>query len=152
MGRPPRRPTVEAPKYGSERTVYVPAELTGLLAAHVAAAEVNRADESLFRRPAGELNNRGSAGDQWRMIRRDAGLPAESILHALRHTHAPNLIAEGCDVVNVQRALGHSRPSITLNVYSHLWPSAEDRTRAAAKAFMGLVLDGLADSPRTIEA
>lgn len=144
--------TVEAPKYGSERTVYVPAELTDLLAAHVATAGVSRADDYLFRRPAGELYNRGSAGAQWRMIRRDAGLPAESTLHTLRHTYASNLIAEKCDVVTVQRALGHTQPSITLNVYSHLWPSAEDKTRAAAKAFMTAVLDGSADSLRTSEA
>lgn len=57
-------------------------------------------------------------------------------LHTLRHTFASNLIASGCDVVTVQRALGHSQPSITLNVYSHLWPSAEDRTRAATASFM----------------
>lgn len=31
-----------------------------------------------------------------------------------------------------QRTLGHSASSTTLNTYSHLWPSAEDRTRAAA--------------------
>lgn len=70
----------------------------------------------------------------------------------LRRTYASNLIAEGCDVVTVQRALGHSQPSITLNVYSHLWPSAEDRTRAAAKAFMSAVLTAPADFPRTEEA
>ena len=42
----------------------------------------------------------------------------------------------GCDVVTVQHALGHSSASITLNVYSHLWPKAEDRTRAAAANLM----------------
>ena len=45
---------------------------------------------------------------------------------------ASGLIAAGCDVVTVQHALGHSTPTITLNTYSHLWPQAEDRTRAAA--------------------
>lgn len=57
-------------------------------------------------------------------------------MHALRHTYASSLIASGCDVVTVQRALGHAQPSITLNVYSHLWPSAEDKTRAATADFM----------------
>lgn len=73
-------------------------------------------------------------------------------LHTLRHTYASNLIADKCDVVTVQRALGHTQPSITLNVYSHLWPSAEDKTRAAARSFMTAVLDPPADSLRTLEA
>jgi site-specific recombinase XerD len=77
-----------------------------------------------------------------------AGLPDDVTLHTLRHTFASNLIASGCDVVTVQRALGHAQPSITLNVYSHLWPSAEDRTRAATAAFMASVADS-ADSLRT---
>ena len=49
---------------------------------------------------------------------------------------ATGLIAVGCDVVTVQHAVGHSSASITLNVYSHLWPKAEDRTRAAAAHLM----------------
>lgn len=67
------------------------------------------------------------------------GLPDDVTLHTLRHTFASNLIASGCDVVTVQRALGHATPSITLNVYSHLWPSAEDKTRAATADFMALI-------------
>lgn len=65
-------------------------------------------------------------------------------LHSLRHFCASGLIAAGCDVVTVQHALGHSSPMITLNTYSHLWPKAEDRTRAAASS-----LWALADQPRT---
>lgn len=42
------------------------------------------------------------------------------------------VIAAGCDVVTVQRAMGHKgATTTTLNTYSHLWPKAEDRTRAA---------------------
>lgn len=57
-------------------------------------------------------------------------------LHDLRHFYASGLIAAGCDVVTVQRALGHSSATTTLNTYSHLWPTAEDRTRAAAADLM----------------
>jgi integrase len=38
--------------------------------------------------------------------------------------------------VTVQRALGHASATTTLSTYSHLWPSAEDRTRAAAQALL----------------
>ena len=36
----------------------------------------------------------------------------------------------------MQRALGHSTATTTLNTYSHLWPTAEDRTRRAAGAML----------------
>ncbi len=63
-------------------------------------------------------------------------------LHDLRHFYASALIAAGCDVVTVQRALGHAKATTTLNTYAHLWPTAEDRTRAAAADLMA----GRADS------
>jgi site-specific recombinase XerD len=52
-------------------------------------------------------------------------------MHDLRHFFASALIHAGCDVVTVQNALGHAKPSTTLNTYTHLWPAAEDRTRTA---------------------
>ncbi len=57
-------------------------------------------------------------------------------LHDLRHFYASGLIAAGCDVVTVQRALGHASATTTLRTYAHLWPTAEDRTRAAAADLM----------------
>ena len=75
------------------------------------------------------------------------GCPALK-LHDLRHFYASGLIAAGCDVVTVQRALGHRSATVTLNTYSHLWPTAEDRTRKAAAAMMAETL-GVADPART---
>ena len=57
-------------------------------------------------------------------------------LHDLRHFYASGLIAAGCDVVTVQRGLGHAPATTTLRTYAHLWPTAEDRTRAAAADLM----------------
>lgn len=108
--------------------MFVPGALTGALSAHVAAVRLDGPDEHLFRTPVGHLYQRNNAGEEWRGIRSRAGLPTTVTLHTLRHTFASNLIASGCDVVTVRRALGHAQPSITLNVYSHLWPSAEDKT------------------------
>lgn len=138
-------PTTEItpPKAGSEREVFVPAELIEMLSTTGVAL-----DAFIFRTPLGHLYNRNSAGEEWRRIRKAAGLGDDVTIHTLRHTFASNLIASGCDVVTVQRALGHSQPSITLNVYSHLWPSAEDKTRSATATFMGEVLAS-ADFPRT---
>ncbi|HVD18537.1 MAG TPA: site-specific integrase [Propionibacteriaceae bacterium] len=69
--------------------------------------------------------------------------------HDLRHFYASGLIASGCDVVTVQRALGHAKATTTLNTYAHLWPTAEDRTRAAAADLMASA--AVADSLRTRE-
>ena len=60
--------------------------------------------------------------------------------HDLTHFYASGLIAAGCDVVTVQRAMGHAKASTTLSTYSHLWPNADDRTRQAAGALLGASL------------
>lgn len=140
--------TLVPPKYGSERTIFVPGALMAALSAHVAVEGISHPDAQLFRTPLGRLWQRNNAGEEWRRLRESVGLGADVTLHTLRHTFASNLIASGCDVVTVQRALGHSQQSITLNVYSHLWPSAEDRTRAATAGFMAEVAAS-ADSLRT---
>jgi integrase len=45
--------------------------------------------------------------------------------HDLRHTAISRLIASGLDVVEVQRQAGHSRPSVTLDIYSHEFQKAK---------------------------
>jgi integrase len=69
-------------------------------------------------------------------------------MHDLRHFYASGLISAGCDVVTVQRALGHASASVTLGTYAHLWPSAEDRTRAAVAGMLAEAFDA-ADEPLT---
>lgn len=50
-------------------------------------------------------------------------------MHALRHFFATSLIHRGASVKTVQLALGHSKPSITLDTYTHEWPDVTERTR-----------------------
>ena len=95
--------------------------------------------------------HQNTVGFWWRKTREAAGSPAVT-LHELRHFYASGLIAAGCDVVTVQRALGHASATVTLNTYAHLWPTAEDRTRAAAAAMPAEALGAsAADSVRTSE-
>ena len=136
------------PKYGSERTIAVPEALTDLLSWHIRKVGVHGSERWLFASGPDRLN-RNSAGNLWRATRKAAGLPAAYTLHDLRHFYASALIAAGCDVVTVQRALGHQSAQITLGVYAHLWPTAEDRTRSAAADLMEEVLGSPADSLRT---
>lgn len=125
--------SIVLPKNGSERTISAPAGLILAIEQHAEDIGVWGSQGYLF--GAGYLVHRGTAGHQWRRLRAKVGLEAFT-LHDLRHFYASGLIASGCDVVTVQRALGHTKPSITLNVYSHLWPSADDRTRKAAAELM----------------
>ncbi len=46
--------------------------------------------------------------------------------HALRHTHATWLLAAGVPLIDVSRRLGHSKPSITLDLYGHAMPKLAD--------------------------
>lgn len=133
---------------GSERTIFVADDLLCNLSAHIAEEKITAPDDQLLLTSLGRKWHRNSAGEEWRRIRAAAGLHDDITLHALRHTFTSNLIAAGCDVVTMQRALGHAQPSITLNVYSHLWPSAEDKTRAATANFMAEI-EASADSLRT---
>lgn len=129
QGQTRKTAKVVPPKAGSARTVYVDDELIKLLSMHVRDHGTWGDEGWLF--GGGELLHRNSAGHLWRRTREQVGME-EFTLHDLRHFFASGLIADGCDVVTVQHALGHSSPTITLDVYSHLWPKAEERTRAAA--------------------
>lgn len=135
------------PKAKSDRWVAIPEELVVILAEHIRTVGVMGDEEWLFTPDAEHVFNRNSAGHRWREACRAAGI-AGFTLHDLRHFYASGLIASGCDVVTVQKALGHSTPTITLNTYSHLWPNADDRTRSAAAGLVASVL-APADSVRT---
>ncbi|MFC5337536.1 site-specific integrase [Leucobacter denitrificans] len=124
----------ESPKHGSSRVVYLPQQLLDLVADHVENWGVRGAEKWLFSTtPDGP--GRGYLEPHWRALKVKAGLD-DLRLHDLRHFYASGLIASRCDVVTVQRALGHSSATITLNTYSHLWKTAEDLTRGAAGGLM----------------
>lgn len=133
------------PKYGSERTVYASDQLLAMLAGHVQQHRPG-ADPArlLFVAGDGRMPNQNSVGYLWRTACRRAGVVGVT-LHDCRHYYASGLIAAGCDVVTVQRALGHAKATTTLDTYSHLWPSAEDRTRRAADELLSATCGLAAD-------
>lgn len=135
------------PKAGSVREVPVPESLIVMLARHIEEIGV-RGEEGYLFCSGKDLFNRNSAGAMYRKAAEAAGVDGFT-LHSLRHFFASSLIQAGCDVVTVQRAMGHSQPSITLDTYSHLWRDGEDRIRAASTEVMAEVLAAPADSVRT---
>ncbi len=96
---------IRPPKYGSERVVYLPDELVTILSEHVATHLDSASPTSwLFTVEDAPMYDNAITW-RWRATRSAAGL-AHVRLHDLRHFYASGLIAAGCDVVTVQRALG----------------------------------------------
>ena len=46
-------------------------------------------------------------------------------------------------VTTVQARLDNAIPTGTLDIYSHLWPDSDDRTRAAVDSVLGQVADSV---------
>ena len=139
---------IRPPKFGSERTLYAPDRLIAMLSEHIRlyrpGDEPNR---WMFPGEKDQPLHQNSVGYWWRRARAD--LENQYRLHDLRHYFASGLINAGCDVVTVQRALGHSSAAVTLKTYAHLWPDANDRTRNAASALIDQSLGAAAEALRT---
>jgi integrase len=71
------------------------------------------------------------------------GIPPTFRYHDLRHYLASMLIASGADVKVVQARLRHASAKTTLDTYAHLWPDADESTRAAIDAVMAARADSL---------
>lgn len=138
------RIAIGAPKARSARAVSFPPELAPAFAAHLV-----KLDQTLR-----VLRGTGLEGSDWLFMGsrgaglrpqilthavaplcRAAGLPPGIQLHALRHTHASEMLARGADLIEVSRRLGHSRASTTTDNY--LGESLE------AQARLGRVAAGL---------
>lgn len=138
---------VRPPKYESERTIYLPDELITILSEHIRQHTPNGESERWLFDEGGKPWHDNLVDYRWRATRTDAGVSYK--LHELRHYFASGLIAAGCDVVTVQRAMGHASATTTLNTYAHLWPTVEDKTRAAASGMAAAVLASQLDASRS---
>ena len=83
----------------------------------------------------GRMLNPHAVSRAWRRVCDAKQLPRVSF-HALRHTHVSMLIRRGVDILTISRRLGHSKASVTLDVYGHLIEGAD---AAAAKAIEGVL-------------
>jgi integrase len=118
------------PKTAASRRVVPIDEVTvDLLAAQLAACPAGPGG-LVFTRPDGirPLSDRETMR-AWNAAVTAAGVGRRVRLHDMRHFYASVLIAEGADVKEVQARLGHKRATETLDIYSHLFETSEDRTR-----------------------
>lgn len=119
-----------------------------------ALAPTKRAVLLIFTDDNGRPIRRSTWSRVWKVMRDDANaalaaaksdvrVPAKLTLHGLRDFYASCLIAKNANVKVVQVRLGHSKPSITLDKYTGLWPTGEDTTADAIESVLG----GLAQGP-----
>ncbi len=117
----------------SNRVIPLPGSVAEVLAEHLRV--VGAGERGLvFTREGGEPMTPSALRSAFDIACRKAGVV--TTFHQLRHFTASALIAAGCSVKGVQSYLGHARASETLDTYSHLWPSDEDRIRGAVDAVL----------------
>ena len=80
----------------------------------------------------------------FKAVLKEAGL-RDIRFHDLRHTAASIMLRNGIPLVEVSRYLGHSSPSITLNLYAHLLPGGLENT---AKIIDKLLTPQMVEIPR----
>jgi integrase len=110
-------------KTGEARTIKLPSVVVELLVEHIARFSDPTDPEALvFPSEPGLMID----AHNWRVrvfgkARERAGIPPTITPNQLRHTAAARAIGKGANVYDVQRMLGHARPSITLDTYGYLW-------------------------------
>lgn len=130
-------PRLVAPKTeASRRTIPLPNVVLDALAHHLATYP-RGPDGLIFTDDRGRPIRRNRMGETWARAVAAAGLPKGTGFHALRHYYASLLIGHGESVKVVQDRLGHASATETLDTYAHLWPTSDDRTRAAVDGVLG---------------
>jgi integrase len=103
------------------RTVPMFGSVRKLLLEQRARSRFKRPEDYVFGTLVGTLEN----GDRWVMREwmpalKRAGLESAFRFHDLRHFAVSRQIEQGANILLVSRVAGHSRPSMTLDVYGHL--------------------------------
>ena len=114
---------------GARRDVVVIDSLARILRHHRLASPHSRPGDPVFATATATSLSARNAGRAFARLVEDAGL-ADVTPHALRHTYASMLIAQGRDPVYVADQLGHTTPVITLRTYAHLFRAAQQETQA----------------------
>ena len=111
-------------KTGKNRTIVLPRFLRDRLAVQMATAPSADAEAFVFAdSQGGPLRNSNWRHRVWMRACESSGMPEALRIHDLRHTAASLAVSAGANVKAVQRMLGHSTASQTLDRYSNLFTS-----------------------------
>jgi integrase len=109
------------------RIVPIPGFLRDLLVEHLDSHVPDEPSALVFTTPNGTpLRNSNFRRQIWYPAIDKAGLPEGLRIHDLRHTCASLLAAAGATPKAVQAHLGHSSITVTMDRYTHLFPSDVD--------------------------
>ncbi len=116
-----------ATKNHRSRMVAIPRFLRDRLATHLARQVPDDPEALVFTSPNGApLRNSNFRRQVWYQAVEETGLPEDLRIHDLRHTCASLLAAAGANPKAVQVHLGHSSITVTMDRYTHLFPSDVD--------------------------
>jgi integrase len=90
-------------------------------------------DALLFADVEGAPPSRNAFSAAWSDFAARIDMP-QVTFHALRHTHASQLIDAGVDIVTISKRLGHAKPTVTLAIYAHLFKKDDSKAAAAINA------------------
>ena len=127
LGRDGKR--VRLKTAGARRDVIVIDSLARTLRHHRLASPHSRPSHPVFATGSATSLSARNAGRAFAALVEEADLTGITP-HALRHTYASMLIAQGRDPVYVADQLGHSTPVITLRTYAHLFRAAQQEAAA----------------------
>ena len=128
---PEPRSVVTPRRHGRSEPCSLRQVVADALAAHLVAFPA-AADGSIFSTKTGAVYRHDYYGAQiFAATVKQAGLPAGTTMHDLRHHYASVPLHAGESVVAVAERLGHENASLVLSTYGHLMPDSEERTRRA---------------------
>ncbi len=127
------------------RTVNVPAAVVAELEAHLAARVGAEPEALLFTNSAGSPVRRRNWTAIWSVAKAEAGLPAGTHFHDLRHMAGTLAATTGATTRELMARLGHGSPRAAI-IYQH---AAADRDAVIARALDGLLGDALASRSGT---
>jgi integrase len=137
------------PKTHQRRTVTLPRFLRDRLGAHLSGVEGE--DELVFQAPrGGPIRYSNFARRIWKPALLEAGLPDMGV-HALRHTCAALLIAQGAHPKAIQSHLGHRSITTTLDRYGHLFEDEHEKLAERIDAAYAQLLDEKPNTPHAVE-
>lgn len=128
---------VETPKTANSlRTIALDTETVEVLRAWRQAQTVRSLDGWVFTDEHGGVYEPNTVARAFQALLRGAGLRPTTI-RDLRHAHATALMHAGVPMKVIQERLGHANISITMDVYSHVAPRADEEAARTIGQILG---------------
>lgn len=128
---------------GKPKVITLPAQAQAIIARQPS----GKTDDYVFRpaKGAGVL----ALTKPWRQVRDEAGLPADTVLHSLRHSVGSHLAMSGASLVEIMAQMGHKQAS-TSQRYIHFAESARSTLAERAASVVVAGLEGKTESAEVI--